>query len=92
VFCDVYLDGTTRINPKFPPIYETYSERSVVSLELKNSPDGSHFMREFPHQSGTVERDTAKSIQCRVTLFISEILRPFYLVALKMSAICNPKG
>ena len=39
---DVYLDGATRINREFPPVFETDYERHVVSLQLGNSPDGSH--------------------------------------------------
>ena len=42
---DVYLDGTTRINREFPPFFETDYERHVVSLQLGNSPDGSHYSR-----------------------------------------------
>jgi hypothetical protein len=34
---DVYLDGATRINREFPPVFETDYERHVVSLQLGNS-------------------------------------------------------
>lgn len=43
VCCDVYLDGTARINREFSPIFEMDFERQVVSLQLGNSPDRSHF-------------------------------------------------